>query len=556
MKNRLLRFIPLMLAIAMILGIIIGTFYSNHFSGNRLAIINTSSNKVTDLLHLVDDQYVDSVDISDIVEKAMPKILKELDPHSTYISAKDVEKSMQELQGSFQGIGVQFTIHEDTVCILKIIDKGPAQKVGLQAGDRIVTVNDSLYVGKVVTNDETMKRLKGPAGTEVTLGIKRRGINELLSYTISRGCVPVKTVDTSYMVNDSTGYVRITSFGDNTYPEFLSALAGLNMRECTSLIIDLRNNLGGYLHPAVLVANEFLPKDRLIVYIEGRKSPREDYHSDGRGMYKDINLVVLVDEASASASEILAGALQDNDRALIVGRRTFGKGLVQVPIEFRDGSMLRLTKARYYTPSGRCVQKPYELGNDTAYEADLIERAIHGEYYSADSIRLSGEKFTTLGGRTVYGGGGIMPDYFVPRDTIGITTYFRELYTTTIPYKFAFKLVDQHRPLFEACKDVPTLVALLDKMNVVNQLVNYADKNGVRRRNLMIKTSRKLIERTLYAYIIDNVFDVTETTKFENKADAAMLKVLELIGSGKVKSNIAVSSINDKHIPSTDSLLH
>ena len=535
MKNRLFRFIPLLVAIAMILGIMIGTFYSNHFAGNRLAIINTSSNKLTDLLYLVDDQYVDSVDISDLVEKSLPKILKELDPHSTYISAKDVEGAMQELQGSFQGIGVQFSIQEDTVCILKIIETGPAQKVGLRAGDRIVYVDDSLYVGKIVTNDETMKRLKGKAGTEVKLRVKRKGVAGLLDYTIQRGSVPVKTVDASYMVNDTTGYLRITSFGDNTYSEFLAALAKLRMKECTSLIIDVRNNLGGYMHPAILVANEFLPAERLIVYMEGRHSPREDYKSDGRGMYKGIDVVVLVDEASASASEIFAGALQDNDRAAIVGRRTFGKGLVQVPIEFRDGSMLRLTKARYYTPAGRCVQKPYEMGNDTAYEADLIERALHGEYYSADSIKVSGEKYTTFGGRTVYGGGGIIPDYFIPRDTVGITSYFRDLYNTDIPYKFVFNVVDKHRELFESCPDVETLVALLRKMKLVDKLVLEADKKGVKRRNLMIRTSYHLIERYLFINIIDYIFGVSEATKYENRTDAAMLKALEIIDEGKAR---------------------
>lgn len=535
MKNRLFRFIPLLVAIAMILGIMIGTFYSNHFAGNRLAIINTSSNKLTDLLHLVDDQYVDSVNIPDIVEKSLPKILKELDPHSTYISAKDVESALQDLKGSFQGIGVQFSIQNDTVCILKIIESGPAQKVGLRAGDRIVTINDSLFVGKSVTNDETMKRLKGKEGTEVKLGIKRKGISKLLDFTIQRGSVPVKTVDASYMLNDTTGYVRITSFGDNTYPEFLSALATLNMGECTSLVIDLRNNLGGYMHPAILVANEFLSPNRLIVYMEGRHSPREDYRSDGRGMYKDIDLVVLVDEGSASASEIFAGAIQDNDRGVIVGRRTFGKGLVQTPIEFRDGSMLRLTKARYYTPAGRCVQKPYVMGNDTAYEADLIERALHGEYYSADSIKVSGDKYTTIGGRTVYGGGGIIPDYFIPRDTVGITSYFRDLYNTEIPYKFVFNVVDEHRELFESCPNVEKLVALLRKMKLVDKLVDEAEKKGVKRRNLMIRTSYHLIERYLFINIIDQVFGVTEATKYENRTDAAMLKALEIIDEGKAR---------------------
>ena len=535
MKNRLFRFIPLLVAIAMILGIMIGAFYSNHFAGNRLAIINTSSNKLTDLLHLVDDQYVDSVNIPDIVEKSLPKILKELDPHSTYISAKDVESALQDLKGSFQGIGVQFSIQNDTVCILKIIESGPAQKVGLRAGDRIVTINDSLFVGKSVTNDETMKRLKGKEGTEVKLGIKRKGISKLLDFTIQRGSVPVKTVDASYMLNDTTGYVRITSFGDNTYPEFLSALATLNMGECTSLVIDLRNNLGGYMHPAILVANEFLSPNRLIVYMEGRHSPREDYRSDGRGMYKDIDLVVLVDEGSASASEIFAGAIQDNDRGVIVGRRTFGKGLVQTPIEFRDGSMLRLTKARYYTPAGRCVQKPYVMGNDTAYEADLIERALHGEYYSADSIKVSGDKYTTIGGRTVYGGGGIIPDYFIPRDTVGITSYFRDLYNTEVPYKFVFNVVDEHRELFESCPNVEKLVALLRKMKLVDKLVAEAEKKGVKRRNLMIRTSYHLIERYLFINIIDQVFGVTEATKYENRTDAAMLKALEIIDEGKAR---------------------
>ena len=535
MKNRLFRFIPLLVAIAMILGIMIGTFYSNHFAGNRLAIINTSSNKLTDLLHLVDDQYVDSVNIPDIVEKSLPKILKELDPHSTYISAKDVESALQDLKGSFQGIGVQFSIQNDTVCILKIIESGPAQKVGLRAGDRIVTINDSLFVGKSVTNDETMKRLKGKEGTEVKLGIKRKGISKLLDFTIQRGSVPVKTVDASYMLNDTTGYVRITSFGDNTYPEFLSALATLNMGECTSLVIDLRNNLGGYMHPAILVANEFLSPNRLIVYMEGRHSPREDYRSDGRGMYKDIDLVVLVDEGSASASEIFAGAIQDNDRGVIVGRRTFGKGLVQTPIEFRDGSMLRLTKARYYTPAGRCVQKPYVMGNDTAYEADLIERALHGEYYSADSIKVSGDKYTTIGGRTVYGGGGIIPDYFIPRDTVGITSYFRDLYNTEVPYKFVFNVVDEHRELFESCPNVEKLVALLRKMKLVDKLVAEAEKKGVKRRNLMIRTSYHLIERYLFINIIDQVFGVSEATKYENRTDAAMLKALEIIDEGKAR---------------------
>lgn len=515
------------------MGILIGNFYANHFSGNRLNIINTSSNKLNVLLHLIDDQYVDTVNIPDLVEKSLPQILKELDPHSTYVGAAEVEESMEELKGSFSGIGVQFTIYRDTVRVVKVIKGGPSEHSGIMAGDCIVSVDGKAYVGKDVTNEETMKRLKGPSETTVKLGIKRHGKPELLNYSIVRGDVPLHTIDAVYMLDETTGYIRINSFGETTYPEFLSALAKLNGEGMGGLVIDLRSNLGGYMAPAVQIANEFLPVDRLIVYTEGRKSPREEYTSDGRGTYPTLPLVILVDEGSASASEILAGAIQDNDRGIIVGRRTFGKGLVQVPIDFPDGSMLRLTKARYYTPSGRCVQKPYTPGDEEEYAADLLLRAEHGEYFTADSIKTDGEKFETRGGRTVYGGGGIIPDIFIARDTLGMTSYFMEAHRTGLMFTFAYDFVDRHRSRIGAETDLDAISAYLNRQDVVEQFARFAEKNGLKRRNIMLRKSEKLFKEYLYGYIVSDLLDTEGAVRYANLTDPAVLKAVSLMQRGE-----------------------
>ncbi|MCI6642622.1 MAG: S41 family peptidase [Bacteroidales bacterium] len=528
MNKNTARFLPLLLALAVIVGIIIGSFYANQFSGRRLSIINTSSNKITDLFHLIDDQYVDTVNIPNLVEKSMPQILKELDPHSSYISAKDVEMSMQELDGKFSGIGVQFTIYKDTVRIVHVVKGGPSENSGLRAGDRIVAVDGKPYVGKEVTNEETLKRLKGSEGTTVKLGIVRAGEKSAKDVPITRGVVPVKTIDAAYMADDVTGYIRITSFGENTYAEFLAALAELDQRHMQNLVIDLRGNLGGYMEPAVQIANEFLPANQLIVYTEGRRSPRQDYHSDGRGTYQQMPLFILVDESSASASEILSGAMQDNDRATIIGRRTFGKGLVQVPIEFNDGSMLRLTKARYYTPSGRCVQKPYTPGDEDSYAQDLELRSLHGEYYNADSIKATGEKYKTRLGRTVYGGGGIIPDVFIPKDTTGFTTYFKEAYLTGLLYQYAYVFVDTHRKDLETYNEQSSLVPYLNTQNVIDRFATFAANNGLQRRNLMIERSSKILRDYLYSNIISNVLDINQSAQYLNAHDEAMLKALQL----------------------------
>lgn len=446
MKNNNSRFMPFLLAVCLVAGIAIGTFYANHFSGNKLGIINTSSNKLNALLHIIDEQYVDTVNITDLVEEAMPQILSELDPHSSYIPAKDLEAVTADLKGSFSGIGIQFTIQDDTIHVNSVIKGGPSEKVGLMAGDRIIEVDDSAFVGKIVTNQEAMKRLKGEKGSKVKLGIYRPGEKGTLHFTVVRGDIPVKSVDAAYMITDKFGYVKVNKFGETTYPELLVALAKLNQKNCEGMIIDLRGNTGGYMAAAIQMVNEFLPNNRLIVYTQGRKAPRENYTSNGTGSSQKMPLIVLVDEGSASASEIFAGAIQDNDRGTIIGRRSFGKGLVQQPIEFSDGSAIRLTIARYYTPSGRCIQKPYEKGKEDEYELDLLTRYEHGEFFSADSIKQNEkEVYHTSLGRPVYGGGGIMPDIFVPQDTTGMTSYFRMAANRGLIIRYSFDYTDHNR---------------------------------------------------------------------------------------------------------------
>ena len=378
---------PLLMALCVVIGIVVGTFYANHFSGNRLNIINSGSNRINNLLHIIDDQYVDKVNIDSLVDMAIPQILSDLDPHSVYFSAKEMQQTTDDLKGSFSGVGIEFIIREDTIRIQGVVKNGPADQVGIRAGDKIVSVDGKPFVGKVVTNSEAMKRLKGEKGSKVKLGIFRPGETETLYFTIIRGDIPVKSVDAAYMIDGKWGFVKVNKFGETTYPELLFALAKLNQENMQGLIVDLRGNTGGYMAAAIQMVNEFLPANKLIVYTEGRKYPRENYTSNGTGSSQSLPIIVLVDEGSASASEIFAGAIQDNDRGTIIGRRSFGKGLVQQPIEFNDGSAIRLTIARYHTPSGRCIQKPYEQGNGAEYEMDLLTRYEHGEFFSADSIK-------------------------------------------------------------------------------------------------------------------------------------------------------------------------
>ena len=496
-------------------------------------MINSSSNKINDLFYLINDEYVDSVSIPDLVEKSLPTILQNLDPHSVYISANEVESSMQELNGSFSGIGVQFTIYRDTVRIVSIIKGGPSESVGLKAGDKIVAIDGKPFVGDSLSNDMVMKRLKGTKGSNVKVDILRNGSRQPISYNISRGDVPISSIRAAYKITDDTGYIRISTFGSNTLTEFWSAMAKFNMQGLKSLILDLRGNPGGYMEPAVQIANEFLAKNKLIVYTEGYKAPREEQRSDGRGAYQNLPLVVLVDESSASASEILSGALQDNDRATIVGRRTFGKGLVQVPIEFKDGSMIRLTRSRYYTPAGRCVQKPYKAGQDDEYQADLLLREESGEYYNEDSIHVHGEKYYTSIGRVVYGGGGIIPDVFTPADTIGMNSYFREAYIGGHIFQFAYNFTDTHRNELEAFTQEPMIASYLEQKNLPEIFAQFAESNGLKRRNLMLKKSEKLFRQQITANIINDVLGEQAAQIYLNQNDVMIQRALQIIAEGK-----------------------
>ena len=527
-KNKTNRFMPFIMAVCVVIGIIIGTFFSNHFSGNRLNVINSGSNRLNNLLHLIDDQYVDAVNIDSLVDKAIPQILAELDPHSVYISAKDAAQATDDLKGSFSGVGIEFVIRQDTIHVQNVIQNGPAEKAGLLAGDKIVAVDGKPFVGKQVTNQEAMHRLKGPKDTKVKIGVLRYGSSKVQTFTVTRGEIPTKSVTAAYMLDDSTGYIRIKNFGENTYPEMLIALAKLSQQGFSNLCIDLRDNSGGYLSAAVNMANEFLADKKLIVYTQGRKSPRQEYRSDGKGSYQKVPMVVLINEGSASSAEIFAGAMQDNDRATIIGRRSFGKGLVQQQIEFPDHSLIRLTIARYYTPSGRCIQKPYTMGDDKDYEQDLLDRYQHGEFFSQDSIKHTGPAYHTSIGRTVYGGGGITPDIFVPEDTLGMTSYFKEASMSGLILQFAFTYTDDNRPKLRNFKEMMQLADYLDSQNMVEQFVSYADKHGLKRRNLLIKKSHKLLDRVIDSRIIYNMLDEQAWTQFINQDDPVIQKTLEV----------------------------
>ncbi len=519
---------PIIMAVCTVIGILVGTFYANHFSGNRLSIINSNSNKLNNLLHIVEDQYVDTVNVNDLVEKAVPQILSELDPHSVYISSKDVQAANDDLRGSFSGVGIEFTIRHDTLHVQQVISNGPAERAGLIAGDKIVEVDGDNFTGKTLTNEEAMRRLKGPKDTKVKLGVQRFGEKKVRMFTVTRGDIPTKSVTAVYMLDRQTGYIRIKNFGENTYPELLIALARLAQQGFTNLTIDLRGNTGGYLQSAVQIANEFLPKNRLIVYTQGRKSPRQEYRSDGRGSYQHIPLVVLIDEGSASASEILAGAVQDNDRGTIIGRRSFGKGLVQQPIEFNDHSMIRLTIARYYTPSGRCIQKPYTAGDNKHYEDDLMARYEHGEFFSQDSIKHEGPAYKTSLGRLMYGGGGITPDIFVAEDTTNVTSYYKQASVSGLIIQFAFEYTDNNRGKLNDYKTVEALKQYLERQNIVEVFAAYGEKNGLKRRNLMIQRSHRLLERYVISRIVYNMMSEEAWMKYLNEDDPAIKETLRV----------------------------
>ena len=504
-------------------------------SNDNKGLTCATDNKLSEVLDIIETSYVDSTDIDSIIEKSLPKVISELDPHSVYIPQKDVEASNSDLQSSFSGIGIRFTIQEDTIHVSDVIRGGPSEKVGMLAGDRIIKVNDTLFVGKdVCTNDKALKKLKGPKGSYVKVSVERYGEKELLDFNIRRDEIPVESIEATYMINDKWGYVQIERFAENTFAEFIHALAMFVSNNAKGMIIDLRGNGGGYMAIAIEMANQFLGRGDMIVYTEGEHSEKIIERANGFGMFQDMPLVILVDETSASASEIIAGTIQDNDRGTIIGRRTFGKGLVQQQFELNDGSMMRLTIARYHTPSGRCIQKPYTKGDKEKYEMDLMERYTRGEFFSQDSIHLN-EKLTykTRKGRTVYGGGGIMPDIFVSSDTTDLTSYSQEAFSRGLISRFAMQYCDKNRPTLSKYKTYEEIVCYLDTQPLLDNFVEYATKKGLKRRNNLIAKSREVLTRSLYSHIIYQMQGMLEHVKYINLDDPTVQKAIEVLEKGE-----------------------
>lgn len=528
---------PTLTVIGVALGIFLGVVLSQQANAQRITYQNgqwhLEQSKVDRLLQLMETAYVDELDMDSITDEVMSELVHKLDPHSSYIPKEDLEMINSELAGSFSGIGVQFTIQQDTVRIVAVIAGGPSEGVGVLAGDKIVTVDDSVFVGKKMNNEKVMKTLRGPKGTQVKLGIMRAGVKEPLAFTITRGDIPVTSVDAKFIIESKgqkIGFIRVNKFSETTYREFISAMAELHSKGATRYIIDLRENSGGYMEQAIRMVNEFLQRGELIVYSEGKAYPRYEAKADGGGRFKDVPLVVLIDNFSASASEIFAGAMQDNDRATIVGRRSFGKGLVQQQMPFEDGSAVRLTVARYYTPSGRCIQKPYTLGDQEDYEHDLMERFEHGEFYSADSIHFADTTtYRTKGGRIVRGGGGIMPDVFVGRDTTLNTPWYNICVNMAYTYQFAYQYTDAHRKELTKYKDWQSLEQYLLKQDIIPQFVAFAKEKGVEPNQEQIAKSRSLMTRLLNAYIVRNILGDEGFFPLFERDDEITQKAVELL---------------------------
>ncbi|MDR0982254.1 MAG: S41 family peptidase [Culturomica sp.] len=461
--------------------------------------------KLDMVINMLNYSYVDTVDINKIEDDAIEQLIKNLDPHTTYIPAKELNKINEGMLGNFGGIGIQFYKYLDTVNVIRVIEGGPSEEEGILAGDKIISVNDTTIAGVKMQDTKIMSMMRGEMGTTVTLKILRE--NKLITKRIERGNIPVKSVDVAYMINDTTGYIKVNTFGMHTYDEFMLAMNNLKGEGMQKVIVDLRNNEGGILPIALKMVNEFLPSNRLILYTQGKASPRADYYSNGKGMYSDIKLIILINEDSASASEIFAGAIQDNDRGLIVGRRSFGKGLVQEQRMLPDGSALRLTVARYYIPSGRSIQRPYNEGKEKYY-SDYYERVMHGELSEKDSIHFDeNQKFVTLGGRTVYGGGGIMPDVFVPADTVGYSDYLMNLSRSMQLYNYTFYFMEHHRKDMQNLRNYKDVVNYLNQYDIVSEMVNYAEQHGVKLDPKGLKESYAVIKTQLQAYIARHILD-------------------------------------------------
>ncbi len=522
--------LPLAIAAAVVVGIIIGSRFQ---SGKPVA---DNDRKLNAILNLIAQDYVDTTNLKDLIEMSIPEILSNLDPHTTYFSAEDLQAATDELNGSFSGIGISFMLMNDTIDVIEVIPGGPSEKVGIMNGDRIVSINDSTVAGKKITNGDVMKRLRGAKGSKVKLGILRQNSNKVLTFTITRGDIPVNTVDTYYMIDKNTGYVKVNQFGRHTYDEFITAMSSLKDEGAKRYMIDLRNNGGGFMEMAVLMVNEFLPADQPIVYTKGRyKRDDSEVWSDGNGSFQDAEVVVLIDEYSASASEIFAGALQDNDRGLIVGNRSFGKGLVQKEFILPDSSAIRLTTARYYTPSGRCIQKDYKKGGLLDYEKEVYDRYLNGEMYSRDSMKVDkSQTFTTLHGRTVYGGGGIVPDIFVSRDTSGITNYYIEVMNAGLPQRYAFAYCNSNRASLNKMSDYNQFLRTAPSDDaLLKDFADYASRNGVAPRWYYINLSRDMLVTVIKALIARNAFGNQAYYPIVNRNDKTVQAALKALNKHK-----------------------
>ncbi|MDP3915560.1 MAG: S41 family peptidase [Bacteroidota bacterium] len=528
MKNtKFSVYIPLLLAIAVVTGILIGNRLTRNSGANQPSFSMSGFNKMDAVIELIKNSYVDSVSTDSLIEKAIPLLLKNLDPHTSYIPPKEMVGVEEEMRGNFGGIGVQFSIQNDTVMVVDVISGGPSSKLGILPGDRIVTVNDTLLAGAGLKNEKVLSKLRGEKGTKVNVGIKRKGFKDLFEFNITRGEIPIYSVDVSYMIDETTGYIKVSRFGEKTYQEFMEGMKKLTQLGMKTVIVDMRGNPGGYLNAVIKMVNEFLVKGELIVYTQGHSQPRKTFNADSNGTFRDKGVVVLIDDFSASASEIFAGAIQDNDRGWVIGRRSFGKGLVQEQIPFKDGSALRLTVARYYTPSGRSIQKPYDKGNDEYYK-DIMDRAIHGEFQQADSIQFSDSlKYTTLAGRTVYGGGGIMPDFFIPADTLGFSDFYSKITQKGLVYQFALDFADSNRKILSKLTNSGDFETYFKNKDMLSQFVTFAAQKGIKASNGDLKTSAKIIDTQVKAYIARNILGDEGFFPIIKNIDNVLLEAIE-----------------------------
>lgn len=533
-NNKIVALIPMILCIGIIGGIFIGKSIFDR-------PLNKAEQKLQAMMSLIDHEYVDDISLDSIMEGTYAGLMAMLDPHSVYIPANDVEAVTDELEGSFSGVGVSFQIISDTVNIIEIVAGGPAERVGLRPGDKIIEVNHKDLTGPNATNENVYKTLRGPKDTEVILTIKRSNTSKPLNFTVTRGEVPQTSVDAKYIISNDIGYVRVNKFARTTYDEFTKALQLLEAKGANKFIVDLRGNSGGYMDQAVMMVNEFLPSDRMIVYTKGKNPMNDSYLvSNGGGHYLDKELVVLTDEFSASASEIFAGAIQDNDRGLVIGRRTFGKGLVQNQLPLPDNSALRLTVARYYTPSGRSIQKDYKMGGGGNYDKDISDRYLHGEFYNVDSIKLDKSKvFQTTGGRPVYGGGGIMPDIFVPEDTTGITGYYINVSNAGLLQQYAYMVAEKERGTLASSKTKSQFLSKLpDDDTLLNGFVEYAVSKGEPARWYYINQSRDLLLRNLKALIARDAVGYSLFVEVLNSDDATVDRAIKALKAGESPYNI------------------